>query len=79
MNSGSMVTNSELMNVLAVTGADKDEEGKYFVRGGLVSFMGMGDEWVLDETAQYRKNGEWKYLLGLVQGTSYHRSVGVIL
>lgn len=72
---GTMLLNSELMNVLAVAGADKDSDGKYVVRGDLCSFLGLGDEWVIGETAQYSKAGEWRSILGIAQVTSYHRPI----
>ena len=74
---GAMLLASELYNVLAAFKADKDENGKYFVRGNITSFMGAGDEFVIDSTAQYRVGEEWRNLLAAVKGTSYFRPITV--
>jgi hypothetical protein len=73
---GAMLLESELYNVLMAFKADKEGE-KYVVRGNITSFMGMGDEFLIDSTAQYRCNGEWKNLLVAVKATSYYNGVQV--
>jgi hypothetical protein len=73
---GSMIRASQLYNVLACFKADQ-ENGQYIVRGNLTSFMGAGEEFVLDETAEYRSNGHWCNLLSAVKATSYYQPVAV--
>ena len=79
MANGTILTASELYNVLACFGAEKDPDTeKYIVRGHITSFLGMGDEFVLDDTAQYRKNGEWQNLLHAIKTTSYYHPITVL-
>ena len=77
MAEGSMIQASELYNVLMAFKADKDENGKYIVRGNITSFMGQGQEFVIDVTAQYQSGGEWKSLLVAIKGTSYYHGCQV--
>lgn len=53
----------ELVAVLKSCNADKDENGNFLVRGGIVSFLGADQEYAVDDSAQYRVDGEWKDLL----------------
>lgn len=70
---GAMLQAGELYNVLMAFKADKDENDKYVVRGNITSFMGAGDEFVIDSTAQYRVGDKWCNLLVAVKATSYYR------
>lgn len=72
-----MITASQLYNVLACYKAEKDQEGKFLVRGNLTSFMGAGEEFVFDESAEYFANGCWHSLLAAVSTTSYYLPVQV--
>jgi hypothetical protein len=74
---GSMLLENQLYNVLACFKADKDEKGKYIVRGNLTSFMGAGEEFVIDATAEYRRDGQWCNLLQAVRATSYYMPIEV--
>jgi hypothetical protein len=74
---GSMLVASQLYNVLGCFGADKDEKGKFIVRGNITSFLGAGDEFVIDATAEYRRQGQWCNLLQAVKVTSYHMPIEV--
>jgi hypothetical protein len=74
---GSMIMASELYNLLACCRADKDENDKYFVRGNITSFMGAGEEFVIDSTAQFRREKKWCNLLHEIKATSYYNPVAV--
>jgi hypothetical protein len=77
---GSMLTESQLYNVLSCFHADQ-EEGRFIVRGHITSFLGMGQEFVIDESAEYRcsESGteRWFNLLAAVKVTSYHMPIQV--
>jgi hypothetical protein len=73
---GSILNASQLYNVLSCFGADMEGE-KYIVRGNITSFMGAGDEFVIDDTAEYRSGGHWCNLLSAVKVTSYHHGIQV--
>jgi hypothetical protein len=49
--------------------AEKDEEGRYLVRGGrIVTFMGAGDEAAIDDAVEIRVEGQWKPIIPLLYG-----------
>ena len=69
----------ELMNVLAVHGADKDEEGNYLVYvDPPVSFLGMGEEFVVSDKTEISYKGKRINLAYLLGQTSYGLKVNVI-
>jgi len=69
----------ELMNVLAVHGADKDDEGNYLVYvDPPVSFLGMGEEWVVSNKTEISYKGKRINLAWLLGQTSYGSKVQVI-
>ncbi len=74
---GTMILASQLYNVLACFHAEMDEHGKYIVRGNITSFMGAGDEFVLDSTVEYRSGGNWCNLLNAIKMTSYYHPIQV--
>jgi len=80
---GHSCTHSQLMNALAVAGCDRIGE-QFVVRGGIFSFMGMGEEFVIAADAEYRVGGEgeeggsWHSIAGLLGVTSYGNAVTVI-
>lgn len=74
---GAILLANELYNVLAAYKADKGDDGKYIVRGNITSFMGAGDEFVVDSSAQYRVGEEWRNLLVAIKSTSYFRPITV--
>lgn len=69
-------------HVLATIGADQDEAGQFYVRGQIVSFLGLSGpdaEMVIGPDAQYRIAGEWVGLAAALNATSYGlRNVEVI-
>jgi len=74
-------TDSELMSALSVIGADVDEEGKVLIggpEGCVVSFLGIGDEFVVSDEAVYFSKGQPCSLVGLLNSTSYGLKVAVI-
>jgi len=75
---GSFVSDSQFYNVLRVMGAERNGQGQFLVRGGIASFMGLGRETVVDETAQARVNGVWTGILPMIKATSYHQPISVI-
>ena len=69
----------ELMNVLAVHGADKDEDGNYFVYvEPPISFLGMGEEFVVSDKTEISYKGKRINLAYLLCQTSYGSKVNVI-
>ena len=69
----------ELMSVLAVHGADKDEEGNYFIYEEMpVSFLGMGEEFVVSDKTEISYKGKRINLAWLLGQTSYGSKVNVI-
>ena len=70
---------SELSNVLSTVGCDQTEDGKFKVDGNITSFMGAGEEFVVDDYAVYYKNGKAFNLCNVLNSTSYGlRKVNVI-
>jgi len=76
MAEGSMLMASQLYQVLASFKADQEDE-KYIVRGNITSFMGAGEEFVIDSSAEYRSGGKWCNLLLAVKVTSYYKPITV--
>ena len=61
-------------------GADVDGDNRPIVRPrGISSFLGLGEEIVLDDEAQVRIGGRWVRIAPLMEGTSYGMNVTVIM
>jgi hypothetical protein len=58
--------------------ADRDEDGGYLVRGdeGLVSFLGMGEEYVVPASTEICEEGVWKPLIPLLYGGTVVTVIG---
>ena len=81
MNEGWIGITSQVLHYLGVVGADRDEEGKFIVSGGLYSFLGMAGEnaeVVIDSEAKYYINGRPCGLAAGMRSTSYGVKVTVI-
>ena len=73
---------SLLLNVLAVFGADQDEDGNFFVSGGIYGFMGLtgpAADIVVDSEARYRKDGDWYSIVGAIKATSYVNGIVTVI
>ena len=69
----------QLMYTLDIMGADRDEEGKFKIYNSApVSFMGMGEEMVVDDDCCYSRGGKKVSLAGALNSTSYGMKVNVI-
>lgn len=69
----------ELMSVLEVHKMDKDEQGNYYVYGEPpVSFLGMGEEFVVSDKTEVSYKGNRINLAWLLGQTSYGHKVVVI-
>jgi len=74
-------TTGQLLHYLGVVGADRDDEGRFLVRGKIATFMGMGGddaECVVAENAEYQAGGQWFSLPAGLATTSYGTKVKVI-
>ena len=71
-------TESQLHHTLAVYGCDRDEEGKFKVAGSIVSFMGMGEEYVVGDDAVAFRDGAPVNICNMLHSTSYGLKVHVI-
>lgn len=69
----------ELLTFLEVVKCDRDEEGLFIVRGqGITSFLGAGQEFVINDAAEYRRGDKWYGIAGGLRGTSYGLGITVI-
>ena len=69
----------QLTYTLDCMGADRDEEGKFKIYNSApVSFMGCGEEMVVDDDCCYSVNGKKASLAGALNSTSYGLQVTVI-
>ena len=60
-------SNDELQRALQAAGADRDEEGRFLIYGNPpVSFLGMGEEFLVPDGAMFSVNGEKKNLANLL-------------
>jgi len=60
---------SRVLDALKANNADKDEEGRFLIRnGGVVTFLGMGQEAVIKDETECCMGGEWKPLCPLLSG-----------
>jgi len=53
----------EIHKVLSKENADKDEDDKFILRGRIVTFLGMGEEAVIDEGTTYFVDGKEQLLI----------------
>jgi len=75
---GWMGPESQLLQVLRIAGCDRAKDGKFRVTGTIVSFMGLGEEFVVGDDAMAFIDGRPVSIAGLFEGTSYHFPVKVI-
>ncbi len=69
----------QLKYVLQVMEADRDENGNFKIYGSEpVSFLGLGEEYVIDENCCYSINGQYASLSGALNSTSYGHKINVI-
>jgi hypothetical protein len=72
-------TRNQMMYALEVAGADRDAEGNFLIYGEMpVSFLGLGEEYVVSDAAQYSVGGNLASLAALLGATSYGCTVHVI-
>jgi len=62
---------SQFKYVLQVMGADRDEKGNFIVAGSIFSFLGLGEEIVVGDDAEYFVGGKPVNLAGALAATSY--------
>ena len=68
----------QLESVLMTINADKDEHGKIIVYGSApISFMGMGEEFVVSDDCECSIGGKRVNLACLLNSTSYGTAVTV--
>jgi hypothetical protein len=77
-NRGWIGSASMLYHALATFGCDRDADGTFCVDGSIVSFMGAGDEFVVDAAAVYYVDGQPRHLAAALETTSYGCSAVVI-
>lgn len=69
----------QLEFVLMTVNADKDEDGKFLVYSSApVSFMDMGEEFVVPDDCEYSVGRKRANLAALLNSTSYGTAVTVI-
>jgi len=69
----------QFVYTLKTFGADEDENGDILISGEPpCSFMGMGEELVVNEKTLCRVKGKWVPAVGLMQMTSYGKKITVI-
>lgn len=72
-------TAHHLEYTLRLMGADTDKEGKILIGGSApLSFMGLGEEVVVDDECCYFINGQRINVAGAMRQTSYGLKVSVI-
>jgi len=54
---GCYCTDRQLAHFLRVMDCDQNEEGKFLVSGDIVSFLGMGEDFVVGADARYYVGG----------------------
>ena len=77
-HNGCYCSSSELTNFLRIMGCDQDADGKYRVSGGIYSFMGLGDEFVIAADACYYVQGRAVGLAGMYRSITARGKVKVI-
>lgn len=78
MNQGWIGTWNELSNVLRTFHCDVNPDGKFCVGGSIVSYLGLGQEFVVGANAVYYVNGEPHNLVDALSSTSYGMKCSVI-
>jgi hypothetical protein len=73
-----IITSAELTQALDQLDADKNELGHFFLNGTIVSFMGIGDEFIIYKDATYLKGGESFSLLEGLAETKHGLRIQVI-
>jgi hypothetical protein len=69
----------QLEYTLRSMGADTDEDGRILITGSApVSFMGMGEEMVIDDECMYLVNGQKASVAIAMKQTSYGVPVNVL-
>lgn len=71
-------SSNELFHVLRTFGVDRDEDGKFHVDGQIVSFLGLGDEYVVGDDAVAYIEGKPRNICNMLEVTSYGKKVVVI-
>lgn len=61
----------QMIWVLQVFGADKDEQGQFMVAGSISTFLGLGDEILVGDDAVFFVNGKPSSLARAMGTTSY--------
>jgi hypothetical protein len=69
----------ELSQALLTAGCDTDDGGRYVVSGTIVSYMGMGKEFVVGADAKYYRKGEACDLLAALDKPNCGIAVAVVL
>jgi hypothetical protein len=80
-NQGWIGVMREVLHYLSVVGADRDDAGKFLVRGRICSFLGLGGddaEVVVGGDAEYFVGGAARNLAAGLYSTSYGLGVRVI-
>jgi hypothetical protein len=73
---------SQVLHYLRVVGADQSEDGRFLIRGDVVTFLGMGGdnaETVVGPDAVYFVGGQEYNLAAGLRSTSYGVGVHVII
>jgi hypothetical protein len=68
----------QLLHTLGVFGCDRDPEGNFLVSGQIVSFLGLGKEFVVGDDAVAYVGGKPVSIAGMLGSTSYGMKVRVI-
>ena len=69
----------QLLYTLKIMGADQDEDGNFLIYNSEpVSFLGLGEEIVVDDDCCYSVDGQKASLAGAMASTSYGSQVNVI-
>jgi len=69
---------NELFHVLRTFNVDRDPDGKFHVDGQIVSFLGLGDEYVVGDNAVAYIEGKPHNICNMLEVTSYGKKVVVI-
>lgn len=75
---GHLISAGQLFGFLGVVGCDQGPDGRYHVDGLIVSFMGMGEEYIVGPEAVFYRQGKASSLAVNLRGTSYGLAITVI-
>jgi hypothetical protein len=71
--------NAHVLHALRTVGADRDDDGNFLIDGAVASFLGLGEEVCISDSAHYLVGGQPRSLAALMNSTSYGvRGVQVI-